>query len=206
MPLGGLPFRLRPPDDDLQSVQPLEPSRSLGEDIRHADRAGGTAGNPEHRQHRRARPSFGARRKRGAKVQAIGRSRGGPTTKIHALTDGCGRPVAFTLSPGNHADISEAPALLDKCPAPARLLADKGYDAASLRDRLAATDTEAVIPSTRSRKAPIPYDEETYRDRNRIERAFCRLKDWRRIATRYDKLAVNFASAVALAAVIIWWT
>jgi transposase len=114
--------------------------------------------------------------------------------------------VAFTLSPGNHADISEAPALLDKCPAPSRLLADKGYDANSLRDRLAETKTEAVIPSTRSRKAPIPYDAEAYRDRNRIERAFGRLKDWRRIATRYDKLARNFASAVALAAVIIWWT
>ena len=114
--------------------------------------------------------------------------------------------MAFTLSPGNQADISEAPALLDKCPAPTRLLADKGYDAGSLRSRLAATGTEAVIPSTRSRKTPIPHDAEAYRDRNLIERAFCRLKDWRRIATRYDKLAINFASAVAIAAVIIWWT
>ena len=114
--------------------------------------------------------------------------------------------MAFTLSPGNHADISEAPALLDKMPPSACLLADKGYDANSLRDRLTAAKTEAVIPSTRSRKTPIPYDAEAYRDRNRIERAFCRLKDWRRIATRYDKLAINFASAVAIAAVIIWWT
>jgi len=114
--------------------------------------------------------------------------------------------VAFTLSPANHADISEAPALLDKYPAPTRLLADKGYDANSLRDRLAATRTEAVIPPTRSRKVPIPYDATTYIDRNMIERAFCRLKDWRRIATRDDKLAINFASAVAIAAIIIWWT
>lgn len=53
---------------------------------------------------------------------------------------------------------------------------------------------------------PIPYDAEAYSDRNLIERAFCRLKDWRRIATRYDKLAINFASAVAIAAIIIWWT
>lgn len=92
--------------------------------------------------------------------------------------------MAFILSPGNHADISQAPA-------PTRLLADKGYDANSLHDRLAAIKTEAVIPSTRSRKAPIPYDTEAYRDRNLIERAFCRLKDWRRIATRYDKLAIS---------------
>ena len=114
--------------------------------------------------------------------------------------------MAFTLSPGNHADISEAPALLDKCKAPTRLLADKGYDANSLRDRLAASKTEAVIPSTRSRKTPIPHDVEAYKERNLIERAFCKLKDWRRIATRYDKLAINFASTVAIAAVIIWWT
>ena len=114
--------------------------------------------------------------------------------------------MAFTLSPGNHADITEAPALLDKCPPPSRLLADKGYDANSLRNRLVATQTEAVIPSTRSRKSAIPHDAEAYRDRNMIERAFCKLKDWRRIATRYDKLAINFASAVAIAATILWWT
>ena len=68
--------------------------------------------------------------------------------------------MAFTLSPGNHADISQAPA-------PTRLLADKGYDANSLHDRLAAIKTEAVIPSTRSRKAPIPYDTEKVLDRMR---------------------------------------
>ncbi len=104
-----------------------------------------------------------------------------------------------------HPDITEAPALQDKCPPPSRLLADKGYDANSLRDRLAVTETEAVIPSTRSRKTPIPYDAEAYRERNLIERAFCRMKDWRRIATRYDKLTINFASAVAIAAIIPWW-
>lgn len=114
--------------------------------------------------------------------------------------------MAFTLGPGNGADISAAPALLDKMPPPARLLADKGYDAGSLRTRLAASATEAVIPSTRSRKTPIPYDEAAYVARNMIERAFCRLKDWRRIATRYDKLAINFESAIAIAAIIIWWT
>ena len=113
--------------------------------------------------------------------------------------------MAFTLSPGNEGDISAAPALLDKRPVSKRLLADRGYDANSLRNRLARAGTEAVIPSTRSRKAPIPYDATAYRARNLIERAFCRLKDWRRIATRYDKRANNFASAIAIAATIIWW-
>lgn len=65
------------------------------------------------------------------------------------------RTGAFTLDPGNEADISAAPALLDKCPAPRRLLADRRYDADSLRHRLAWTRTEAVIPATRSRKVPI---------------------------------------------------
>lgn len=151
------------------------------------------------------RPPLRPRGKGGAQVQAIGRSRGGPTTRIHALTDGYGRAVAVLLSPGNCADISAAPALLDKMPAPRRLLADKGHDGNSLRARLAATRTEAVIPSTRSRRRTIPHDAATYAGRNLIERAFCRRKDWRRIATRYDKLAVNFASAVAIAAIILWW-
>ena len=114
--------------------------------------------------------------------------------------------MAFTLGPGNGADISAAPELLALLSPPARLLADKGYDANSLRKRLADNATQAVIPSSRSRKTPIPYDANAYRERNRIERAFCRLKDWRRIATRYDKLATNFVSAVAIAATIIWWT
>ncbi len=91
-------------------------------------------------------------------------------------------------------------------PAPRRLLADRGYDANSLRAALARDGTEAVIPSTRSRKRPIPHDAHAYRARNMIERAFCALKDYRRIATRYDKLARNFFSAVAIAAVILWWT
>ena len=114
--------------------------------------------------------------------------------------------MAFLLTPGNNADISAAPALLDRMPAPSRLLADRGYDANSLRKRLRACTTEAVIPSTRSRKTAIPYDATAHIDRNRIERAFCRLKDWRRIATRYDKLAKNFESAVTIAAFILWWT
>lgn len=91
-------------------------------------------------------------------------------------------------------------------PAPSRLIADKGYDADHLRGALASGDIEAVIPSTRSRKRPIPYDTIAYRERNKIERAFCAIKDWRRIATRYDKLARNFLSAVAIAAAVIWWT
>lgn len=85
------------------------------------------------------------------------------------------------------------------------LIADKGYDADHLRAALAARKIKAVIPSTTSRRRPIPYDKVAYRNRNRIERMFCRLKDFRRIATRYDKLARNFLAGAFLAATIIWW-
>ncbi len=114
--------------------------------------------------------------------------------------------MALLLTPGNIADISAAPALLAAMPPARRLIADKGYDANSLRDALYAQETEPVIPSRSSRKRPIPYDAVAYRDRNMIERAFCSLKDYRRIATRYDKLARNFLSAIAIAATILWWT
>ena len=83
-----------------------------------------------------------------------------------------------------------------------RLVADRGYDANHLRRDLRADGTTPIIPGRRSRKRPIQHDERRYKERWRIEAAFCRLKDFRRVATRYDKLAANFASAVALAAVI----
>ena len=86
-----------------------------------------------------------------------------------------------------------------------RLIADRGYDANSLRARLRDQGTIPVIPGRRNRKRPIQYDERRYRDRWRIEAMFCRLKDFRRIATRYDKLARNYLSAVALVTVIAFW-
>ena len=87
-----------------------------------------------------------------------------------------------------------------------RLIAHRGYDANHFRRDLKAARTTPIISGTRSRKRPIRHDERRYRDRWRIETAFCRLKDFRRVATRYDKLAANFASAVALAAVVAFWT
>ena len=86
-----------------------------------------------------------------------------------------------------------------------RLLADRAYDARKLRDWLEAHGAEAVIPPNPTRKHPHAYDAEAYRARNLIERMFCRLKDFRRIATRYDKLARNFLASVCLDAAIVWW-
>lgn len=86
-----------------------------------------------------------------------------------------------------------------------RLVADRAYDADHLRHRLAQQRAEAVIPSTTSRRKPIPYNKRAYKARNRIERMWCRIKDWRRIATRYDKLARNYLSGAYLAAILACW-
>ena len=98
-----------------------------------------------------------------------------------------------------------APELLRLAGPIRRLLADKAYDTNKLRLLLAEHGVEAVIPSIARRKPLIPHDPVLYRQRNLIERMFGRLKDFRRIATRYDKLARNFLAGIALAATIIWW-
>ena len=85
-----------------------------------------------------------------------------------------------------------------------RLIADRGYDSNAIRAAIQEQGAEVVIPATRSRKAPIPYDREAYRARNLVERLWCRLKDWRRIATRYDKTAISFLGFLHLAAARIW--
>ena len=98
-----------------------------------------------------------------------------------------------------------APVLIAAAGTVLRLLADKAYDTNPFRAVLAERLVEPVIPSIRRRKPLIPYDAAAYRQRNLIERMFCRLKDFRRVATRYDKLARNYAAAVYLAAIAAFW-
>ena len=109
------------------------------------------------------------------------------------------------LSPGHTHDIMLVPALLATAGRIKHLIADRAYDANSLRQWLAERRAKAVIPSTASRNRPIPYSKAIYRRRNVIERMFSRLKDFRRIATRYDKLARNFLAGALIAAAIVWW-
>jgi putative transposase len=110
------------------------------------------------------------------------------------------------VTPGQLGDVRVAIALISTVPPGRRLAGDTAYDSDGLRSFLAKRGTVPVIPNNPTRKRLYPFDEDAYRQRNLIERMFCRLKDWRRIATRYDKLASSFAAAVAIAAVIIWWT
>lgn len=109
------------------------------------------------------------------------------------------------LTPGNSSDMSAAADVLAQAPGRMRLLADRGYDASTLRRALRKSGTTPVIPGRRNRKRAIRHDARRYRDRWRIEAAICRLKDFRQVATRCDKLAANFASAVALAAIVAFW-
>ncbi len=134
----------------------------------------------------------------------MGRSRGGLTTKIHALSDALGRPLRFILTGGEAGDITMAPALLANVEA-GGVIADKAYDSNALRALIAAAGAEAIIPSNRTRKILIPHDVIAYKLRNRIERFFNKLKHFRRIATRYDRLARNFLASVCLVAAVVWW-
>lgn len=121
------------------------------------------------------------------------------------LTDTLGRPLRFLLAAGQSHDILAAPILLEGLTAEA-VLADRAYDTNALRNMLAEMGAEAVIPSTRSRSAPIPHDRIVYRCRNRIERCFNRLKHFRRFATRYDRRSIHFLSFIHIAAAMIWMT
>jgi transposase len=136
--------------------------------------------------------------------EAIGRSKGGLTTKIHATTDALGNPTGFHLTPGHAHDLVGADALLPGLEADA-LLADKAYDAEErVIGPLQQAGTVPVIPSRANRKTPREYDTDLYKARHLIENFFAKLKQFRAIATRYDKRARNFLAAIHLAAAVIW--
>ena len=109
------------------------------------------------------------------------------------------------LSEGQMSDYKGAAMMIDDLPAAQAMLGDRGYDADRFRDALAKRGIDACIPSRINRKIPIPYDQTLYRQSHKIENMFGRLKDWRRIHTRYDRSAHTFMSAIAIAATIIFW-
>jgi putative transposase len=125
------------------------------------------------------------------------------STKIHAASDALGLPIRLIGTPGQRNDIAFAHDLIDGFEADATI-ADKGYDADHLHDRIAEAGSRIVIPPKRNRKIQRHYDSELYKERNLIERFFNKLKQFRRVATRYDKLLANFMGFVKLAAIAIW--
>ena len=126
-------------------------------------------------------------------------------TKLHAVTDAKGRPLRFFMSAGQVSDYTGAAALLSDLPKADWLLGDRGYDADWLREALKDKGINVCIPARKSRKTTVKYDKRRYKRRNRIEIMFGRLKDWRRVATRYDRCPETLLSAIALAVTILFW-
>ncbi len=158
--------------------------------------------------------------------EALGRSKGGFTTKIHLVCDGKGRPLGFSLSAGQRHDCTQMEAALETVRVPREgrgrprkrpksLNLDKGYSYPGNRQSLRKRGVSAMIPERKDQREqrqkkgkkggrPCRYDKERYRQRNVVERCFLRLKQWRRIATRYDKRAETYLAFLTLASIILW--
>ncbi len=141
------------------------------------------------------------------KNQSISKSIGGNSSKIHLAIDSNGNPIEFIISDGTSHDIKVAPDLVSKLDLTESemLCADKGYDSESFRKKIRESNTKANIPRRSNAKSSNDdMDWYMYKIRHLVENAFCRLKQFRGIATRYDKLKRNYQSAVALACIFIW--
>ena len=191
----------------LCALHTLEQDRRVGRGIRNpgefwAARRQGAC----HRFHDRPGAPACSRRKRGNQNrEALGRSRGGFSTKIHLRTNAKGDPLTFDVTGGEAHEVKGYDALMELHDInPDRLLGDKGYDSDDIRNDLADRGIEPVIPPRSNRKTPIEYDREAYKRRNLIERCVNRLKQFRRIATRYEKTARAYLSMLCIAAARLW--
>jgi len=126
-------------------------------------------------------------------------------SKLHAVCDGQGRPIVLLLSEGQMSDYKGAALMLEALPTAKQLIADRGYDGDWYREALQAKGIEPCIPGRKNRKVQPAYDAKLHRQRHRIENMFARLKDWRRVATRYDRCAHTFMSAIVIAATMLFW-
>ena len=126
------------------------------------------------------------------------------STKIHAVVDQDGLPVRLLISPGQASDMQAVPRLLEGLPTASTVVADRGYDSNAVLDLIARSGAKPNIPSCSRRIVRRTVDPAIYRQRNLIERFFCKLKQFRRVATRFDKLARNFLAAVLIASTRLW--
>ncbi|WP_210114509.1 IS5 family transposase [Hymenobacter elongatus] len=152
----------------------------------------------------RAHAQAAGSQKKAASAEALGRSRGGLTTKIHALVDALGNPLRLLLGPGQQADCQRAAELLAAAPGAGHVLADKGYDTDAVVANAEALGARVVIPSKKNRRVERVIDRNLYRDRNKVERFFSRLKQFRRLATRYDKTASSFLGMLHFVSALLW--
>ena len=133
----------------------------------------------------------------------MGHSRGGLSTKIHAAIDALGNPVRLLLTAGQGSEIKQADTLIEGF-IPDYVVADKGYDADTFIATIEACHATPVIPPKRNRKVSRVYDKHLYKERNLVERLFQKLKNYRRIATRFERLAVTYQAMLSLVAALIW--
>jgi transposase len=143
----------------------------------------------------------GSAKKHGA--QSLGRSRGGFSTKIHLATDALGNALRFILTGGERNDIRQAESLVADLAAD-HVIADKGYDAEPFIIKLKERNSAVVIPSRRNRKEQREIDTHLYKERHLIENQIGKLKQFRRVFSRFDKLAKNYLSFIYLASTVVW--
>ena len=154
------------------------------------------------RQYRGSGASACGREKGGQDYEALGRSRGGFSTKIHIAVDALGNPVEFILTAGQEADVTQAEPLIEGHKADA-FIADKAYDSDAVVKAAKRQGAEAIIPSKKNRKVPRDYDKHLYKERKKIEWFINLIKQFRRVATRYEKTARNFLAFVHVASVMV---
>lgn len=199
--LAGFAVQFRRMEQRFPAVSPLGKVWCFPPDFQGLVRRAGFRIRP-HRWNDRQRASESERRKRGTLNQAIGRSKGGLTTKILALVDALGNLVRFSLWPGQRHDSVGALDLIDGLTFEA-LLGDKAFDNNTIREDLDRRGAEAVIPSKADRKQAIPHDKDKYRWRHLIENYFSKIKEFRSVNTRYDKTDLSYKATISLAAIMI---
>ena len=167
------------------------------------------------RAHQHAAGARKTGREPGAEDEALGRSRGGFTTKIHLRCEGYGKPVIFTVTGGQVHDTRQVSALISRGAIrrigrgrprlrPAKMVSDKAYSSRSIRLALRKRGIIPVIPTKANERRQPGFDREAYRQRNIIERMINRLKNFRRIATRYEKRATNYLAMITIGAILLW--
>lgn len=186
----------------VQSIRPLVEERKVGPA---AERVtdGRRRRMAQRRFHDQPRSPACRWRKRGAEINAIGRSRGGPSTKVHLIVDALGLPVAFEITEGQRNDSVSSVPLIERIK-PHCLLADKAFDTNNFRNVLARAACTAVIPPMGNRARDFAYDKHLYKARSAVECTFNLLKQARRFATRYEKTLRNYTAVVTLGCALLW--
>jgi transposase len=151
----------------------------------------------------RAHPCAAGYEKGQHEREALGRSKGGFTRKIHGVVDALGQALRFSLTPGQRHDITQAPHLIEGFEN-TNVIADKGYDSKAFIEQIKKQHCTPVIPPRSNRKDPREYDPHLYKERHLVECFFNKIKHFRRVFSRFDKKASSFMGFLAYASIILW--